>query len=308
MTPMDKVMIDNPMECPACLLNEKHEPSGFWKEYSFFRCSGCGVIFCLPRKNPGREWYEDSLIHQGLSNFLYTQVIWYHKQFLDDPVVYGKTLLDVGCGTGNFLNLAQKKYDVWGIDFNRASINIAKERFGLANVFAADLDVFTKQNAGKKFDVITSFEVMEHQDAPAEFLRRIKGLLNPGGYIAISVPNRNSRLNSLGEADKPPNHLVWWDAHSLRACLERAGFEIVKLYPRLLDSECLADNFENALRFSSFGKCVFKTSLGSGSVKPVQALIFATDFVLRKLFRPSNILLNRISLQGSNLYALAKLQ
>lgn len=300
--------MSEPLECPACLLRGGHEPAGAWNEYKFFRCPACDAIFCHPRKNPGRDWYENSLIHQGLSNFLYTQVIWYHKQFLDDQAVYGKTLLDVGCGTGNFLNLARKKYDVWGLDFNRASIAIAKERFGLRNVFASDLAGFYEQHPGRKFDVITSFEVMEHQDAPAEFLRALKGLLNPGGHIAISVPNRDARLNSLAEADKPPNHLVWWDARALGGLLERNGFEIVKLYPRLLDSEGLADNFENGLRFSSFGKKLFKGTLDAGAAKPLQKAIFAADFAIRTLFKAANPFLRRVPMQGSNLYALAKLK
>jgi SAM-dependent methyltransferase len=296
------------MDCPACLKHAAHKPAGSWKEFSFYLCSDCGAVFCFPRKNPGRDWYEGSLIHQGLSNFLYTQVIWYHRQFLADPAVYGKTLLDVGCGTGNFLNLAREKYDVWGVDFNRASIDIARDRFGLKNVYASELDAFIDARAGEQFDVVTSFEVLEHQDSPLEFLGRIKKLLRPGGHLAISVPNRNSSLNTLGEADKPPNHLVWWDARSLGVFLERAGFEIVKLYPRPLDSDCLSDSVENGLRFSALGKALFKTSMGAGAVKPVQKLVFATDYVLRRLLKPAGFLLSRLPLQGSNLYALAKLK
>jgi 2-polyprenyl-3-methyl-5-hydroxy-6-metoxy-1,4-benzoquinol methylase len=41
-----------------------------------------------------------------------------------------------------------------------------------------------------KFDVITFFEVLEHQDKLREFLEMVKGLLREGGYIAGSVPNR----------------------------------------------------------------------------------------------------------------------
>lgn len=43
---------------------------------------------------------------------------------------------------------------------------------------------------GLKFDVITFFEVLEHQDRPREFLERVKELLKPGGWLAGSVPKR----------------------------------------------------------------------------------------------------------------------
>jgi 2-polyprenyl-3-methyl-5-hydroxy-6-metoxy-1,4-benzoquinol methylase len=46
-----------------------------------------------------------------------------------------------------------------------------------------------------KFDVITFFEVLEHQDKPREFLEMVKGFLKGGGYIAGSVPNRDGMFN-----------------------------------------------------------------------------------------------------------------
>lgn len=45
-----------------------------------------------------------------------------------------------------------------------------------------------------KFDIITFFEVLEHQVDPVGFLETIKGMLNPGGWIAGSVPNRDNFL------------------------------------------------------------------------------------------------------------------
>lgn len=295
------------IECPVYSLTGDNKIVDVWNEYTFFLCSNCDVIFCSPRTNPGREWYENSLIHSVISNFLLNQVFWYHKQFLNDPNIYGKTLLDVGCGTGNFLNLAQKTYVVWGVDFNRVSINISKERFGLKNVFADDLDGFINVNKNLKFDVVTFFEVLEHQDSPAEFILKIKKLLSPNGYVAISVPNRNSYLNPLSEADKPPNHLIWWNEKSLRYFLEKNGFEVIKLYSRILDSEGLADAIENKLRFA-FGKYVFRTDYSAGNKKMIQSFVFVADLLLRIILKPTNLVLKMFSLQGSNLYALARLK
>ncbi|MEM2074300.1 MAG: methyltransferase domain-containing protein, partial [Nitrososphaeria archaeon] len=72
------------------------------------------------------------------------------------------------------------------------SIKVCQEKWGLKNTFVMSPQEFAEfcQKEGLKFDVITFFEVLEHQDKPVEFLEAIKSMLKPGGYIAGSVPNR----------------------------------------------------------------------------------------------------------------------
>ncbi|MEM5782690.1 MAG: methyltransferase domain-containing protein, partial [Candidatus Aenigmatarchaeota archaeon] len=69
------------------------------------------------------------------------------------------------------------------------------------------------------FDVITFFEVLEHQDRPKEFIETIKSMLKPGGYIVGSVPNRDSWMwrmsgRRIGKGDFPPNHFLRFSKRS----------------------------------------------------------------------------------------------
>jgi SAM-dependent methyltransferase len=84
-----------------------------------------------------------------------------------------------------------------------------------------------------KFDVITFFEVLEHQDKPRGFLEMVKGLLKEGGYIAGSVPNRESMFIELiryNHVDYPLYHFLRFSKSSLEKALNLSGFKDVEVY------------------------------------------------------------------------------
>jgi SAM-dependent methyltransferase len=86
-----------------------------------------------------------------------------------------------------------------------------------------------------KFDVITFFEVLEHQDKPREFLEMVKGLLKEGGYIAGSVPNRERLFVEMDWKDRfhwdyPPHHFLRFSKSSLEKVLHFSGFKDVEVY------------------------------------------------------------------------------
>jgi SAM-dependent methyltransferase len=85
-----------------------------------------------------------------------------------------------------------------------------------------------------KFDVITFFEVLEHQDKPREFLEMVKGLLREGGYIAGSVPNRERLFIEIDwkyyHGDYPPHHFLRFSKSSLEKALNFAGFKDIEVY------------------------------------------------------------------------------
>jgi SAM-dependent methyltransferase len=85
-----------------------------------------------------------------------------------------------------------------------------------------------------KFDVITFFEVLEHQDKPREFLEMVRGLLKEGGYIAGSVPNRERLFVEIGwkyfHGDHPPHHFLRFSKSSLEKALNFPGFKDVEVY------------------------------------------------------------------------------
>ena len=154
-----------------------------------------------------------------------------HKYFLTDPRAPGRgELFDIGCGTGNFLEAARDTgYSVSGTELDRNAASFAKERLGLPRILGLTISEFAEKYPGEKFDVVTFFEVLEHQAAPVEFLEKVKACLRPGAYIALSVPNRERWLTGPDVLDYPPNHFLRWNVSALRNLLSAQGFEILSV-------------------------------------------------------------------------------
>ncbi len=144
--------------------------------------------------------------------------------------------MDVGCGDGRFLRHAKEQgFEVWGIDFDKKSVENVKRNLGIDTVFAMSLEEFYEYAKEKnlKFDVITFFEVLEHQDKPREFLEKVRGLLKEGGYIAGSVPNRESMFIEIirdNYIDYPPHHFLRFSKSSLEKALNFSGFKDIEVY------------------------------------------------------------------------------
>jgi SAM-dependent methyltransferase len=173
-----------------------------------------------------------------------------HKYFLADTLAprSGK-LLDIGCGTGNFLAAARKaSYEVTGIELDRKAARFAKERLGLQDILPLTIFEFSQQYAEERFDVVTFFEVLEHQAAPAEFLQKVKTCVRPGGVIALSVPNRERWLTGPDVLDYPPNHFLRWSAQALKRFLSAQGFEVLSIREQLAGLSHTAQMINTALR------------------------------------------------------------
>jgi SAM-dependent methyltransferase len=236
---MDKV------KCPICYteVEERNFKEAYVspynnQEYKRYECPNCNVHWWEPLKIIP-EFYESEFLeaYVAFHEVVGTRLGENHKAFFKHlpSNVRGK-LLDVGCGDGRFLRHAKEQgFEVWGIDFDKKSVENVKRNLGFDTVFAMSLEEFYEYAKEKnlKFDVITFFEVLEHQDKPREFLEMVKGLLKEGGYIAGSVPNRESvfiELFRYNHGDYPPNHFLRFSKHSLEKSLNSVGFKDIKVY------------------------------------------------------------------------------
>jgi SAM-dependent methyltransferase len=154
-----------------------------------------------------------------------------HVFFLNDPLGPKKgRLLDIGCGTGNFLAAARDAgFDVIGLEPNQNAVRFAEQQYGLKRIFAGAPEDFEQSHDGERFDVVTFFEVLEHQEHPQNFLDTAKSFLADDGYIALSVPNRTRWQVGIDTLDYPPNHLTRWSPRALRKFLERNNFKVLTL-------------------------------------------------------------------------------
>jgi len=177
------------------------------------KCPETGLLFFTPPTAAGHEE-----LYRRLQTFdwNYKEVKWEHDQALQQ-VNSGQRLLDVGCGKAAFLHrcLSERKAVPTGLEFNAKAAEAGRDR-GI-EVFTESIEAHADQRPNY-YDVVTSFQVLEHVTEPASFLRACVRALHPGGSLLIGVPNNDSFLGQLEDnwLNMPPHHMTLWS----RACLE----------------------------------------------------------------------------------------
>jgi ubiquinone/menaquinone biosynthesis C-methylase UbiE len=122
----------------------------------------------------------------------------------------GKRVLDIGCGTGyGTAELARLATEAVGSDVDVAAIAHAREHFKTAHfVEAPALDL---PFSDASFDVITSFELIEHLEDAAPLLEEVRRVLHPAGVFLVSTPNKPRYAEARGDAGPNPFHLHEFD-------------------------------------------------------------------------------------------------
>ncbi|MCC6383999.1 MAG: class I SAM-dependent methyltransferase [Bacteroidia bacterium] len=151
----------------------------------------------------------------------------YHR-LLDEFERYRKTnkILDSGCGLGYFLVEAAKRgWEVYGTEFSKSAIRICSEKGIDMREGALSPEMF--EDAA--FDVITSFEVLEHINNPHDEVSAISKLLRKDGLFYCTTPNFNSLLRFYLKADynviEYPEHLTYYTKRTLKNLVSRHGFK-----------------------------------------------------------------------------------
>jgi 2-polyprenyl-3-methyl-5-hydroxy-6-metoxy-1,4-benzoquinol methylase len=150
----------------------------------------------------------------------------------------GKSLLEVGCGTGADLVWARERgWDVHGLELNEGAVEIAKKR-GL------DVQRSTFENAklqANSFDCIMMLQVLEHLYSPRLALLRCHQLLRSGGLLLVAVPKFDSwsryALGDFWHNLQFPIHLHHFNQPVLEQMIRDAGFQVreVRLSSKLLN-------------------------------------------------------------------------
>lgn len=108
------------------------------------------------------------------------------------PFVQGKRVLDISCGTGygtQFIAL-QGAREVVGVDVDQTSIDFASKYYQHPHVSYLQSDAHYVQSLeDASFDLIVSFETIEHLQHPRQFLLEVRRLLKPNGQLFLSCPN-----------------------------------------------------------------------------------------------------------------------
>lgn len=148
-----------------------------------------------------------------------------------------KNLLDIGCGTGDFLKIAKdNNWNVSGIEPNKKARAIANQKTN-NSVF----EVEQLQNLNEhSFDVITLWHVLEHLPNLEAQISIFKKLLKPNGTLIVAVPNYKSydakHYKSFWAAFDVPRHLWHFSQASISKLVEREHLKVVKTLPMTFDA------------------------------------------------------------------------
>lgn len=132
-----------------------------------------------------------------------------------------KTVLDYGCGTGYGTNiLAKDAISVTGVDISDETINYAQSNFSSKNTNFLKIENEKLPFEDNSFDLVTSFQVIEHVFHLKNYLHEIKRVLKPGGLLLITTPDKETRLFSI---QNPWNyfHITEFSSYSLNKILSR---------------------------------------------------------------------------------------
>jgi len=146
-------------------------------------------------------------------------------------------ILDIGQGTGEFLNYMNRRgWDVTGIEPNDSTRQYAIENYQLS----VHPEGYINKLEKKSFDIISLWHVMEHVPDLNLRMRQIKDLIAESGILIIAVPNLNApdskKYGEKWAALDVPRHLYHFTHESMFNLLQKFGFELENSYPMKLDS------------------------------------------------------------------------
>ncbi len=222
--------------CPVCGSSKRHV------EFSKYNIDIVGCLDCslryaskIPRET--EDIYSDEE-YLPVAQQCYMQNVDYRKkrfggerieiirQFTGE--VKGKRLLDIGCGTGWFLDVAQEAgFGVCGQELGKELAKWTAKRLGVDVHSCPVSDIPLKQ----KFDVITMFDLIEHVTDPVQLVRDCKQLLTPSGIMLVFTPNFDSlAINVMKENSNlitPAEHLTYFTRKSVEKIAEQTDMELV---------------------------------------------------------------------------------
>ena len=125
-----------------------------------------------------------------------------HRYAIAMELVKNKKVLDIACGEGYGSNLlARNATHVTGVDINNGVVKQAIKKYPKRNLEFLTGTVENIPAADKQFEVVVSFETLEHIADHNKMIAEIKRVLQPGGLLIISTPDKKNYSDKTGRTN-----------------------------------------------------------------------------------------------------------
>lgn len=193
--------------------------------------------------------------------------------------------LDIGCATGFNANMLRNfAENITGIEMSAEVARLAKKRTSQMKIIVGK---FPEVEIEEKFDLITLFDVLEHIENDEFALRKISKLLNPNGYLILTVPAFSFLW---GKLDKSAGHYRRYTKNTLYPLLDRSGFLVKRmtyfntfLFPAIFAYRKMHNVIDIKKRGNDF------TATPAFLNTPLSLLFGSERFFLRKLDFPFGV-------------------
>lgn len=244
--------------CPACgetrLSSFLRSKDYFFSNESFSldKCDQCGLILTNPfpeEKIIGRYYQSDDYFsHPGKKKSMLKEVYKTVRFFnirrkfnMIKPWRGSGKVLDIGCGSGEFLAYCKEKgMDVTGLEPNNEAREYASGLLGKAVLRPEQLDSLPD----KSFDIVSMWHVLEHVEDGRKQLRELHRLLKADGVAVIALPNTASDdcayYREYWAGWDLPRHLYHFNRSAISQLASKQGFHLVKEHGLFWDAFYIA--------------------------------------------------------------------
>ena len=218
--------------------------------FEIYHCRNCQVRFTQnsPSETSIAAYYksEDYISHTDTSKDLINRIYRFVRSFSlnqkkklveKETGIKKGNLLDVGSGTGHFASAMQKAaWQVTGLEPDEGARALASNEHSIELLSSGELFNL----AGKRFDAITLWHVLEHIHDLKKYIQTFKKLLSDNGKLFIAVPNYTSydaeKYKEYWAAYDVPRHLYHFTPQTMQWLMKECGLKIVDVKPMWFDS------------------------------------------------------------------------
>lgn len=214
--------------------------------WAYLKCRNCGLAYVSPqpKENAVQKVYEKNIFMSWFKKITNIYRKMANLKNIDDRLRRGENLLyevakykqegrllDIGCNRGFILaNASAWGWDAYGIEIVPWRTKLVEREFNVT-IFNKRLREINPPFKDKFFDVVTMIDIIEHFHEPIKDLEEVHRILKDDGFLLLNTPDIGSAYAKIHGYDwtfnNPEEHLYLYDRKTLKALLDKTGFEII---------------------------------------------------------------------------------